>query len=438
MVLSVALVVGGFGLAGFLRQHSDSLQKLYQGDTRPVLMRQPGGWVRTISAEWIPQSVAWSPDGQRLAMCAMPKMAMRKFFRMPTPVMFDPRRQRQAGMKWALEIMGPRVVVIDLTTGEEQTVFSVSGEVMAMPGEVVWFPDGQRLAVVTSPMPTDYSEEEPPSLQLWTLSVDGSNLQKVGDGAKYLAVSADGKWIAYLGTVRGRENHLSVVPAEGGPEIPVSEQSVIKMAWHKQQDILYFRCRGEPKQWWRMRIPEGSAKTMALQMIEATDRTGLGNVDFVGVHTYEGERPGEPERYRLCATDLAAGRHYVVSPFFDAPATALGPCLDHRYILLRGNDDSPAPGDLLWVYRLADDKFYQVTDDRSLKAYLQKGYSPVDSTGTRVYLEQGPMVPDPFEMFTTGFSVPVMVLQLDEKAILSQPGCDEPVATSSNNQGVTQ
>jgi len=83
----------------------------------------------------------------------------------------------------------------------------------------------------------------------------------------------------------------------------------------------------------------------------------------------------------------------------------------------------------LWAYRLADGKFYQVTDPASLHWGTK-----LDPSGTKVCLVGDLPEEDIFRIFTTGLSTPLMLLQLDEERILSQPAYDEPVLPSSDDQ----
>lgn len=435
VVMSVAILIGGLALAQYLRQHSDSLEKIYQADTMPALMEQPGGWVRTLTAEWlITTSVAWSPDGQRLAMCAMPKIAMGKFFRMPPPMMFDPRRQGEAGMKWVLKAMGPRVVIIDVATGEEKTILGASEDLLESPEEVMWFPDGQRLAVVTSPMPTADSDEGHPPSRLWTLNADGSNLRKITEQARYPVISADGQWIAYWQERPDLEEHpLMAVRAEGGTEIRIWEQSVAKMIWDAAGDILYFRPReGE---WQQVALPDGTPKRVPMRTVEKSKRAVLSSEELVGIRSFESD---QTEYYRIVSDDPFRGLTYHLSPLFETRARSLGICLGGSYILMSVESPPHSHEYLLWVYRLADAKFYQVTDDPNLEALWSLPRDCVSPSGTQVCLTYSPLVPDPWKIFTTGFSTPMMLLQLDEKKILMQPGQDEPVVVSSQHQGANQ
>ncbi len=435
VVMSVSLLIGGLALAQYLRQHSDALEKMYRPDTTPALMEQPGGWARTLTAEYfLPMSVAWSPDGQRLAMCTMPNMAMRKFFRMPPPTMFDPRRQGEAGVKWALQAMGHRIVIIDVATGAGETIYLPSGETVQMPDQVLWFPDGQRLAMVTSPMPTNDSDTEGAASRLWTLNANGSNLRKIAENAWFPVISPDGQWIAYRRERPDLEEHsLMVIPADGGPEIRVSEQSVAQVLWDKTGKTLYFQPQEE--QWQRVRLPDGTPEPVEMRTVQGTKRTVLSSEQWVGVRSFQS---GETEYYRIVAADPSRGLTYHLSPPFETYARPLGICLGSRYILMNVETSPHSHDYLLWVYRMADAKFYQITDDPELEVFWGLGSSCIAPAGEQVCLQYELGAPDPWKMFTIGFSTPVMLLRLDEKKILSQPGQDEPVVAPSHDEGANQ
>ncbi len=433
VVVSIAIIGGGWTLARFLRQHPDSLQQLYGPHATPVLIEQPGGVARTISTEYFfPVSVAWSPDSRRLALCAMPKIA--PFKNPPLMPFFRPWDQK-ASMQSVLQAMGPRVVIIDLATGTGEVIYSPSGETVEMPDQVLWFPDAQRLAIVAAPMPINDSETENEPPRLWTLNADGSNLRKIAENAWLPVISPDGQWIAYRQQRPDAKEHpLMVVSSDGAVELTIWEQSVAQVMWDKTGRVLYFRPR--EGQWQRVRLPDGTPHPIRMRTVEGIKRTALSSEEWVGIRGLES---GETEYYHLISENPSQGLSYHLSPPLETYARSLGNCLGGRYILVKVETPPHSYEYLLWVYRLADSKFYQITDDPELEeVFSGVGSSCIAPSGDQVCLQYELGAPDVWKMFTTGISMPLMVLHLDEERILAQPGRDEPLTVSSPNQGATQ
>jgi len=104
-LLAVAIVVSGVLVARWLTDNPETLSKLYGEQPTPQILIQPGGVVRMLSDEWMPAGGApvWSPDGDRVAVSATPKINVFGFMRRPPPMIIDPRRQDEAAARWLTE-----------------------------------------------------------------------------------------------------------------------------------------------------------------------------------------------------------------------------------------------------------------------------------------------------------------------------------------------
>ena len=164
---------------------------------------------------------------------------------------------------------------------------------------------------------------------------------------------------------------------------------------------------------------------MAMKEVQVSRPARLTSAQEVSV-SCNGGGPGDKEEptRRLRVRDFAQAHYYYLTPHLGTDFWPRGLCFGGRYVLVEAYE-------ALWVYRLADGKFYQVTDPTS----LELGWRiELDPSGTKVCLVGDLAEEDIFRVFTTGLSMPVMILQLDEERILSQPGYDEPALPSSDDQ----
>ena len=277
--------------------------------------------------------------------------------------------------------------------------------------------------------PVEEPEEETAPPQLWVVNVDGSERRKLADSATYPKVSPDGRWLACCREDKEADKSFVVVlDAEDGLEVWTFPRSSRATAWSPTSEILYFwdyETEADERLRRRVRLPEGEVKTLALKEVDGSGRTRLGPNEEVFVQTFgDGNDPAERTR-RLYGVGYVHEHYCYLTPHLSTPLRALGACLDGRYVLIRASE-------ALWVYRLADGKFYQVTDPQSLSVGWEAGLDP---SGTKVCIVGELPEEDVFRMFTTGLSMPLMVLTLDEERILSQPGYDEPVVPSPDDEG---
>ncbi len=427
-VLAVAIVVSGVIAARWLTRNPETLSKLYGGQPIPQILIQPGGPVRMISDEWIPvPAPVWSPEGGRVAVSAVPRLSVFGFLRRPPPMVIDPRRQQEAGMRWVVEAMAPRVVIFNVVEGSDRIAYQGSAERMQWPTEVAWFPDGRHLAVVVEHIPMgDEQQKVPP--ELWIVDIEQNEPRKLADNVWWPNVSPNGCWIACRQTIgEDYERLVTVLDAQDGSELYAHDTDSGQALWDQGGNVLYFFSYAEDHEargWRKVQLPAGKVMTVTMKEVQVSRPSRITSAQEISVHDYGGCEDEEEPTYRLRVRDFAQAYYYYLTPHLGTYFRSCGVCLGDRYVLVRTRE-------ALWAYRLADGKFYQVTDPTSLD--LGWG-TELDPSGTKVCLVGDLPEEDIFRIFTTGLSTPVMMLQLDEERILSQPGYDEPVLPSSENQ----
>ncbi len=430
-LLAAAIVVSGLLLARWLADNPETLSKLYGGQPTPQILLQPGGPVRTVSDEWMPMPApVWSPDGGRIAVSATPKISVFSFMRRPPPMVIDPRHQQEASARWLTEAMSPRVVIFDLVDGGERIAYQASAERMQWPAEVAWFPDGRRVAVVVEHIPMNEEQQEMPP-ELWVVDIEKNEPCKLADKVQMPQVSPNSRWIAcQQPTGKEYESVVTVLDAEDGSQVWVCPKDSGHPVWDAGGDVLYFciyEKDSDASGWRKLELPAGKVTAMRMKEVQVSRPTRLTSAQELSVPCYGGSAPDKEERtYRLRVRNFAQGYYYYLTPPLGTYFRSCGVCLGGRYVLVRTRK-------ALWAYRLADGKFYPVTDPASLD--LGWG-AELDPSGTRVCLVGDlPLAgEDIFRVFTTGISMPVMILQLDEERILSRPGYAEPVLPSFDDQ----
>ncbi len=429
-LLAVAIVVSGVLAARWLTGNPEILSKLYGEQTTPQILIQPGGVMRMVSDQWLPMGgvAVWSPDGKCIAVSATPRVSIFGFLRQPPPMVIDPRRQQEASVRWVTENMGPRVVIFDIAAGGERIAYQANAQRMGWPAEVAWFPDGQRLAVVVEHIPMNEEQQEMPP-ELWVVGTEGNEPRKLAANVQRPQVSPNSRWIAcQQPTGKGHETTITVLDAEDGSEVWTCSRRSGHPVWDLGGNILYFRVyekKAESDSWRKVELPAGKVTSIEMKEVQVSRPTRLTSAQELSVPCYGGSAPDKEERtYRLRVRNFAQAHYYYLTPPLGAEFWPRGVCLGGRYVLVEADK-------ALWVYRLADGKFYQVTDSASLD-FL---WAELDPAGTRICLVGDLPEEDIFRIFTTGISMPVMILQLDEERILSQPGYAEPVVPSSDRKG---
>ncbi len=429
LVIAVAIVISGVLLARWLTDNPETVSKLYGEQPTPQVLIQPGGVVRMISDEWMPDSTpVWSPEGGRIAISATPKINVFSFMRRPPPMIIDPRHQEEAGMRWVMEVMAPRVVIFDIAAGGERIAYQASAQRTGWPEEVAWFPDGRRLAVGVEHIPVNDEQQEMPP-ELWIVDIEKNETRRLADNVWGPNVSPNGRWIACRQpTGEEYETLVTVLDAQDGSELYAHHQHSGNTLWDVGGDVLYFFSYGTEEKatgWRKVQLPAGEVTTVQMKEVQVSRPARLTSAHELSVSCHGGGPEDKEETtYRLRVRDFAQGFCYYLTPHLGTDFWPRGVCLGGRYVLVEADE-------AFWVYRLADGKFYQVTDPASLDVGWR---AQLDPSGTKVCIVGDLAEEDIFRIFTSGLSMPVMVLQLDEERILSQPGYAEPVLPSSENQ----
>jgi len=319
-------------------------------------------------------------------------------------------------------------VIFDVVEGGERIAYQASAERMQWPTEVAWLPDGRRLAVGVEHIPMNEEHQEMPP-ELWVVNIEQNETRKLADNVQMPQVSPNSRWIAcQQPTGQEYETFVTVLDAEDGSEVWACHKDSGHTVWDPGGDVLYF-CIYEKdldaSGWRKLELPASKVTTVEMKQVEVSRPARLTSAQELSVSCHGGG-PGDKEdsTRRLRVRDFAQAHYYYLTPHLGTDFWPCGVCLGGRYVLIEADE-------VLWTYRLADGKFYQVTDPAS----LDLGWRiEVDPSGTKVCIVGDLPEEDIFRIFTSGLSMPVMILQLDEERILSQPGYDEPVLPSSDDQ----
>ena len=214
----------------------------------------------------------------------------------------------------------PALVIQTIRTGEERTVPAKASIGMMRGIGPMWFPDGRSLLMFSrlpqGPGPSFYRIDATTgnaellhrtshTLDGYRLSPDGRTLfyteqtaesnntrlvsfdietrreteLKTGENFMAVAVSPDGKQLAYLVQTDGPASYLAVIPAAGGTSREVLRRSPwvdgsrYTLAWTPDQRYLLFVRGGAggngPNQLWRVPVSGGPAEQMGLPMAAA-------------------------------------------------------------------------------------------------------------------------------------------------------------------------
>ena len=129
-----------------------------------------------------------------------------------------------------------------------------------------WSPDGAKIVFATESVELPYTRAV--ISQLWTAEIANGRTQKIYDGdAVQPSWSPNGKWIAFWGLPKGSGKRVIwIVSASGGNPIEITNDNYINWSptWSAGGKYLYFSSsRGGSMNLWRVKIDEGSGKTLS-------------------------------------------------------------------------------------------------------------------------------------------------------------------------------
>ena len=281
------------------------------------LMPANGGEARRLTFDnaWIPAPPAWTLDGKSIVFSST-RSGLPTLWRIPVSG-GSPVEEMQAGVK----AFGPRVArsghrlifeqrmansslwSLDLSKiGENHGRRQVTAS-KGRNGAAELSPDGRRIVFVSDRSGSD---------EIYVCNSDGSNLLRLTNlgGANAPGVprwSPDGQKIAFDSVLRGH-TAVSVIPAEGGPAGPLTDQASdnLSPSWSHDGKWIYFTSNRSGN-WEIWKIPNQGGK--ALQLTRTGGFSGFESSD--GNSIYYAKTASEPDIWRLTLQD---GQESAVSP----------------------------------------------------------------------------------------------------------------------------
>jgi Tol biopolymer transport system component len=232
------------------------------GKRRIVVMTSDGTSRGSFDVEYGPIAMAWSPDGQHLAVLAPQasvgglwlldgegkldrELALPLRYRAAKAIFFtsvhwspDGRSLAITGCPCSSENNGAWILAVD-GSGARQIQFPGEGSAMSL----AWSPDGTRLAIGTGKWSEPSRAIEGPG-DLWVMNVDGGSSERVATRVELLIVtgwSPDGTWIAF-----SEPNSLDVVRADGSAEpLRLGPWSDVTQ-WSEDRRLFYLTAPNVP------------------------------------------------------------------------------------------------------------------------------------------------------------------------------------------------
>lgn len=204
-------------------QHSDRYDSI--GNNGLWRMLSNGSGAKQILNE-LAEHPRWSPDGSLVVFDADTGKSIKM---VPVeggePILFlpDSIHIKNGGLPcWSpdgtriafIEGGGPSLCVYDAKKGKINSILHEEG-MLPMPGG--WTPDGESILVALM-------DRESRKSTIWKVSSDGKVKKQIKghheNFYRYLALSPDGSLLVY-GVMEGRHQCLYIMPAEGGPSLPL-------------------------------------------------------------------------------------------------------------------------------------------------------------------------------------------------------------------------
>jgi Tol biopolymer transport system component len=234
-----------------------------QGKRRITVMTADGTLLGSFDVEFGPIAMAWSPDGDHLAVLAPQasvgglwlldgegklerELALPPQYRAEEASAFisvswspDGRSLGITGCPCSSENSGSWILAVDGSSARE---IQFPGEGSAM--SLAWSPDGKRLAIGSGKWTEPSRALEGPG-ELWVMNVDRTSAERIATRVELLIVtgwSPDGTWIAF-----SEPNSLDVVRADGSGEPlrlgPASDAT----RWSEDRRLFYLAAPNVPR-----------------------------------------------------------------------------------------------------------------------------------------------------------------------------------------------
>jgi Tol biopolymer transport system component len=232
------------------------------GKRRIVVMTSDGTSRGSFDVEYGPVEMAWSPDGDHLAVLAPQatvgglwlldregkldrELALPPQYRVARAMTFatvswspDGRSLAITGCPCSSDNTGSWILAVDGSAARE---IQFPGEGSAM--SVAWSPDGRRLAIGSGKWTEPSRALEGPG-ELWVMNVESGSAERIATRVELLIVtewSPDGRWIAF-----SEPNSLDVVRADGSGEPLRIGPGTDFTQWSEDRRLFYLAAPNLP------------------------------------------------------------------------------------------------------------------------------------------------------------------------------------------------
>ena len=438
LVCMVLAVVATWFTARWL-ESSGTVDKIVAEEQGPSgNISSPVGLAQPMSEKWMQYlSLRMSEDGRVAVGIAMPRFSMVTMLKNPPPTAFNPAAGQQKTQAWAQQLLTPRLVIYDVSTGAERELPVDFGMPAMLTGEVAVSRDGRMAAVeLSEPLESGAKAKsgEETSLGLWAVDLQTGKPTKLADAGEPSRWSPDGKLVAYSFYDAGKERNQVWVAGPGVAQKLAMDTGANSIHWSADgRTVMAFRAGSEIEGM----LPEysvlqadvatGAGRTLSVAISNAHRPQALGPETLVECLTFKGG-PGKNKgdtTGQVAAINLQTGKGFWLSKPFPGRVEVVGPVLGGRYVVIR-------LGPRLYALSVADGKF------RPLLAEAAQSAGDVGSTGCVAATRDGrsvlfPVSPgrdDVARMLVSvflgnGFGETLWRLDLDEAKLQGMAGSDD-------------
>lgn len=423
LLLAGAILGTGFWLRGLLQEHPESSARLFFPQARSAqVMVQPGGIGHLLTSDlMLGFFSAWSLDGETVAVCAMPRMDLRKFMFVPPTQEWDPRKIQKQQQAKVMAALAPRLYLIEVKSGETREL-RPPGPGEHMPQDAAWLPDG-RLVVCTYPFEAAESplaSPESPETRIWLVDPAEDTWEELGRFKHWTRVGGT-RHGAVLSTHTETEGDLDriLVAGEKKPRLrEVARGWFSYCKWADDGNLYQWGTveKEEPAGLWRFSLRGDEAQRIAVHPQEGRSSDPISDAEML-IQTGFGK--GAKQGQAVFAVELATGRMRRLSEKLTARSTQLlGSFFKGRWVLL-GQRLRPEDKRRLTALCLANGRIYPLLEEGVFEILISS-WQVLSPTGNTLVLQKEVGPADVFKMFTGGFGSELWLLQLDEEQLLQQ------------------